>query len=122
MHVCIISIGSNIHPEENIAEALRMIGFENEIIKVSGLIKTAPIGITEQPDFLNGAVKVSTNKEKDVFRKYLKDIEDQLKRDRNAEKYGPRTIDLDIIAWDGKIVDNDYYQRDFLKKAVDEIS
>ncbi len=121
-HVCIIGIGSNIDPEQNIAEALRILGQENEIIKTSGFIKTAPIGITEQPDFLNGAVKVSTDKEKDSFRKYLKEIEDQLKRDRSAALYGPRTIDLDIVIWDGEIVDNDYYKRDFLKKAVDELA
>lgn len=121
MHVCIIGIGSNINPEENIAEALKILGRENEISKVSKLIKTAPIGITDQPEFLNGAARILTDKERDSFRAYLKDVEDQLKRDRTAQKYGPRTIDLDIVAWDGQIVDNDYYRRDFLKRAVDEI-
>jgi 2-amino-4-hydroxy-6-hydroxymethyldihydropteridine diphosphokinase len=121
-HVCIIGIGSNINPEENITEALKILSLENEIIRVSKLIKTPPIGITGQPEFLNGAVKVVTDLEKDSFRAYLKDIEDRLKRDRTAPKYGPRTIDLDIIVWDAEIIDKDYYNRDFLKRAVDEIS
>jgi len=120
-HVCIIGIGSNINPEQNIAEALQILALEDEISKVSELIKTKPIGITEQPEFLNGAVKVLTYKEGNDFRNYLKSIEDQLKRDRSVSKYGPRTIDLDIVIWDGEIVDNDYYQRDFLQKVVDEI-
>jgi 2-amino-4-hydroxy-6-hydroxymethyldihydropteridine diphosphokinase len=121
-HVCIIGIGSNINPEKNIAEALRILGQENEISKISGFIKTTPIGISDQPEFLNGAAKVLTDKRKDIFKKYLKEVEDQLKRDRTAQKYGPRSIDLDIVVWDGEIVDNDYYLRDFLKKAVDEIT
>lgn len=121
-HVCIIGIGSNIHPEENIAEALKILKQENEVSKVSGFSKTSPIGITNQADFLNGAVKVITDKGKDDFRNYLKSVEDLLKRDRSAPKYGPRSIDLDIVVWDGQIIDEDYYLRDFLKKAVDEIS
>ena len=121
-HLCIIGIGSNIHPEENIAEGLKMLGEENEIIKVSEFIKTAPLGKLNQPDFLNGAAKVLTDKERENFKQYLREVEDRLKRDRSAPKYGPRTIDLDIVVWDGEIVDNDYYRRDFLKKVVDEIS
>jgi 2-amino-4-hydroxy-6-hydroxymethyldihydropteridine diphosphokinase len=121
-HLCIIGIGSNINPEENIAEALRILGKENEISRVSRFIKTAPIGVTDQPDFLNGAVRVVTDKEKNNFRKYLKEVEDLLKRDRSAPKFGPRSIDLDIVVWDGEIIDNDYYRREFLKKVVDEIS
>jgi len=121
-HICIIGIGSNIHPEENIAQALKILKQENEVIKVSGLIKTAPVGITDQAEFLNGAVKVITDKEEDDFGNYLKDVEDRLKRDRSMPKYGPRSIDLDIVVWDGQIVDEDYYLRNFLKKAVDEVS
>ena len=121
-HICIIGIGSNINPEENIAEALRILGKENDISRISRFIKTAPIGITNQPDFLNGAAKIATDKGKNDFRNYLKDVEDLLKRDRSAPKYGSRTIDLDIVVWDGEIVDQDYYKRDFLRKVVDEIS
>lgn len=121
-HVCIIGIGSNINPEENIANALKILRYENEISGVSEFIKTVPVGIPDQPDFLNGAAKILTDKGKNDFRDYLKGIEDKLKRDRSAQKYGPRSIDLDIIVWDGEIIDQDYYQRDFLKRVVDEIT
>jgi 2-amino-4-hydroxy-6-hydroxymethyldihydropteridine diphosphokinase len=121
-HVCIIGIGSNINPEKNIAEALKILGKENELSRVSRLIKTAPIGIQDQPDYLNGAARVLTDKEKNNFRNYLKEVEDRLKRDRSTQKNGPRSIDLDIVVWDGEIIDQDYYKRDFLKKVVDEIS
>ena len=120
-HECIIGIGSNIEPEQNIAATLFFLRQEQEFVSVSSLIKTSPIGIPDQPDFLNGAAKILTTMEIADFKSYLKDIEDRLKRDRTAPKYGPRTIDLDIVIWDGEIIDPDYYNRDFLKKAVDEI-
>ena len=121
-HVCIIGIGSNINPEENIANTLNILRAENDVVKVSAFIKTAPLGIPDQPEFLNGAAKILTDNEIKNYNDYLKNIEDRLKRDRSVEKYGPRSIDLDIVVWDGEIIDQDYYRRDFLKKAVDEIA
>ena len=121
-HVCTIGIGSNINPEENIENALKILREENDVVAVSAFIKTAPEGIPDQPDFLNGAAKVVTDKDMNALKDYLKEVEDRLKRDRSVEKYGPRSIDLDIVVWDGEIIDQDYYQRDFLKKVVDEIA
>ena len=120
-HECIIGMGSNIDPEQNIAAALYFLRQEQELVSVSSLIKTSPIGIPDQPDFLNGAAKVFTALKLTDFTSYLKEVEDRLKRNRTAPKSGPRTIDLDIVIWDGEIIDPDYYNRDFLKKAVDEI-
>jgi 2-amino-4-hydroxy-6-hydroxymethyldihydropteridine diphosphokinase len=121
-HECIIGLGSNIEPEQNIAAALHILRQDHELVAVSTLIQTSPIGITDQPDFLNGAAKVSTAMENTDFKLYLKTIEDRLKRDRTAPKFGPRTIDLDILFWDGEIIDPDYYSRDFLQAAVNEIT
>jgi len=121
-HECIIGIGSNIEPEQNIAAALFFLRQEQELIAISTFIKTSPIGIPDQPDFLNGAAKVLTEMEMAEFKNYLKNIEKRLKRDRTTPKYGPRTIDLDLVKWDGEIIDQDYYKRDFLKTVVDEIA
>jgi len=120
-HDCIIGIGSNIDPEQNIAAALFLLRQDHDLISVSSLIKTSPIGIPDQPDFLNGAARVFTVMEIADFKHYLKGVEDNLKRDRRAPKFGPRTIDLDIVKWDNEIIDQDYYTRDFLRNAVDEI-
>ena len=120
-HECIIGIGSNINPEQNFAAALFFLRQEHNLIAVSSKILTTPIGITDQPEFLNGAARVSTALDRDDFRNYLKGVEDRLKRDRTSPKFGPRTIDLDIVVWDGTIIDSDYYNRDFLKTVVDEI-
>ena len=120
-HECIIGIGSNINAEQNFAAALFFLRQEHNLIAVSSKIKTVPIGITDQPVFLNGAARVITTMEKDDFRTYLKGVEDRLSRDRNSPKFGPRTMDLDIVIWDGNIIDPEYYDRDFLKTVVDEI-
>jgi 2-amino-4-hydroxy-6-hydroxymethyldihydropteridine diphosphokinase len=121
VNIAIISIGSNIDAEANIAKMITYLGEKVKIVKVTPLIKTKPIGIENQPDFTNGAAKIETFLPKENLNLLLKSIEDQLGRDRTAAKFGPRTIDLDIVVWNGEIVDNDYYTRDFLKDSVDEL-
>ena len=122
MNECIIGIGSNIDAEKNIAEMLQLLKQKVEIISVSSFIQTKPIGITDQSDFTNGAVKIQTELPEKKLKKLLKEIEDQMGRDRSQPKFGPRCIDLDIVVWNGEIIDPDYYTRDFLKASVDEIT
>ncbi len=121
LHECIIGLGSNIDPEKNIRSAIELIGCDFEVLSVSELLRTSPIGITDQPEFLNGALKARVDVDLERLKTYLKGIEDMLLRDRSLPKFGPRTIDLDVVVWDGEIVDPDYYRRDFLKKTVDAI-
>ena len=118
----IIGIGSNINAETNISKMLEVLGKEVGILKVSSLLKTKPIGIENQPDFTNCAVKIQTGLNRKALNRLLKSIEDRLGRDRSVPKFGLRTIDLDIVVWNGEIVDEDYYTRDFLQKSVQEIS
>ena len=121
MNEVVIGIGSNIDAEFNIEKALEILDILVRIEKVSSFIKTKPVGITDQPDFTNGAVRVKTDYGAKELKKKLKGIEDQLGRDRSAAKFGPRCIDLDIIVWNGEIVDRDYYTRDFLRQNVSEV-
>lgn len=121
MNEVIIGIGSNINADENIAKMLEILKKEVTVLQVSSLIKTKPIGIENQPDFTNGVVKISTELERNELNKHLKEIEDKMGRDRSAAKFGPRCIDLDIVIWNGAVVDEDYYTRDFLRKSVAEL-
>jgi 2-amino-4-hydroxy-6-hydroxymethyldihydropteridine diphosphokinase len=121
MNECIIGIGSNINPENNIKDSLMILEREVEVKGVSSWVKTTPIGITDQDDFVNSAVKIRTTMTKEELVHYLKKLEDRLGRDRTLPKFGPRVIDLDIIVWNNEIVDNDYYERDFTRNAVDEL-
>ena len=118
---CIIGIGSNIDAGNNIKKMLDLLGLQVKITGLSEFIITKPIGIENQPDFTNGAVKILTDLSFSELTSLLKKIEDDLGRDRTAPKFGPRTIDLDIVVWNGKIVDPDYYSRDFLQRLIAEL-
>jgi 2-amino-4-hydroxy-6-hydroxymethyldihydropteridine diphosphokinase len=121
MNECIIGIGSNINPEDNIKDSLMILEREVEVKGVSSWVKTTPLGIADQDDFVNSAVKIRTTMTKEELVHYLKKLEDRLGRDRTLPKFGPRVIDLDIIVWNDEIVDNDYYVRDFTRNTVDEL-
>jgi 2-amino-4-hydroxy-6-hydroxymethyldihydropteridine diphosphokinase len=121
MNDCIIGIGSNIEADKNIPEMLKFLAADVEIIQVSQMVQTKPIGIAEQADYTNGAVRIHTPMDKKALSSYLKKLEDRMGRDRNQKKYGPRNIDLDILIWNNTIVDPDYYTRDFLRNSAAEL-
>ena len=121
MNDCIIGIGSNIDADRNITEMLRLLAAEVEIVQVSQMVQTKPIGITEQADYTNGAVRIRTKMSLETLSLYLKMLEDQMGRDRSQKKFGPRNIDLDILIWNNAIVDPDYYTRDFLRNSAIEL-
>jgi len=118
MNEVIVGIGSNIDAEKNISSMLEILKKKVEVVKVSPMLQTKALGIIDQPDYTNGAVKIKTSHNRDTLNKLLKAIEDQLGRDRSGAKFGPRTMDLDIVVWNGEIVDPDYYTRDFIRKSV----
>jgi 2-amino-4-hydroxy-6-hydroxymethyldihydropteridine diphosphokinase len=121
MNDCIIGIGSNIEADKNIPMMLRLLADKVEIVLVSQMIQTRAIGIAEQPDYTNGAVLIRTVMNLETLSLYLKNLEDQMGRDRTQPKFGPRNIDLDILIWNNKIVDQDYYTRDFLRISAAEL-
>ena len=121
LHEVVIGLGSNIDPEANLEQAVQELKSRFKVSKRSQWTQTKPIGIQDQPDFYNGALLMETELEQQSLKKELKRIEDILGRDRSLPKFGPRTIDLDILIWNKKVVDEDYYQRDFLRKGVEEI-
>lgn len=121
MNDCIIGIGSNIEAEIHIPEMLQLLSKDIEIIAVSQMVQTKPIGIKEQPDYTNGAVRIRTEMGMDDLALYLKQLEDRMGRDRSQKKFGPRNIDLDILIWNNTVVDPDYYTRDFLRNSAAEL-
>lgn len=121
MNRAIVSLGSNIDPQTNIAAALNKLARAFKIIAQSQIVETRPIDRPGQPNYLNGAVLVETNLDRDAVEAILFDIESQLGRVRTADKYASRTIDLDVVAWNDRVVDRDVFERDFLRNAVVEI-
>jgi len=121
MNIAVISVGSNIEPEKNVSKAASLLEKEQKLLQRSAFITTKPIGSAEQPDFLNGAFLVATELDIQGLKSSLKRIERKMGRVRQAEKYSPRVIDLDIVVWNGEVVDKDFYERDFLRNAVREV-
>ncbi len=121
MNRAVISVGSNIEPEENIGKARGILSNDELLKGESVLVRTKPVGITDQPDFLNGAFLIETEMKREELLKYLKALETFLGRVREGDKDGPRTIDLDIIVFNGEIVDDDYYKYGFVRLSVLEL-
>ncbi len=121
-NIVIIGIGSNIDAEKNIRKMFEILKNKVEIVQISSMVQTKAIGNINQADFTNGAVKIKTPLAQKELNELLKSIEDEVGRDRSLPKFGPRTIDLDIVVWNGEIVDDDYYTRDFLRDSVSELS
>lgn len=117
----VIGLGSNINPQANIAKAKELIQNEFDVLGESQFVQTAPIGYKNQDDFINGAILIRTNLNMEQLTGKLKALEDQLGRQRSTIKFGPRTIDLDIVVFNDKIVDKDFYDREFLKNSVLEL-
>jgi 2-amino-4-hydroxy-6-hydroxymethyldihydropteridine diphosphokinase len=120
-NTAVISVGSNIDPERNVAAARELVAGRFELVASSDFIVTEAIGRPDQPDFLNGALLVRTGLTREKLRDALKEIENSLGRTRCPDKYAPRTIDLDIVVWNGEVVDQDYHTRAFVRDACRQV-
>lgn len=121
MNKAVVGLGSNINPTKNIAKAKESIIREHTLLAESKFVITKPIGFKNQADFTNGAFFVETTFSEAQFNAWLKAIETKLGRNRSGHPFGPRTIDLDLLVWNGKVVHKDFYDRDFMKSAVLEL-
>ena len=100
-----LSLGSNIEPELNLPKAVEQLAQFGRIKAVSSVWQTAPVGFTEQPDFLNAAVLLETDLSAMVLRqKAISYIENSLGRIRTENKNGPRTIDIDIMLFNHDVI------------------
>ena len=126
-----IAVGSNVEPEKNVPEALRLLDARARITGVSTFYLTEPLVRPGQPLFYNGVVEVETVlKPLELRETVLRPIEKRLKRVRLTDKHAPRTIDLDIIVY-GDIVldaeglrlpDHEIQERPFLAQPLFELA
>ncbi len=101
-----LGIGSNIgDPARNCIEAIMRLS-KSEGVKVlrrSSLYKTEPVGLEDQPWFINCAVEIRTGLRPRPLMELLKKIESEMGRTESA-KWGPRVIDLDILLYGQEII------------------
>jgi 2-amino-4-hydroxy-6-hydroxymethyldihydropteridine diphosphokinase len=103
-----VGLGSNLgDPQEQIRRALELLAAEEgvEVVAVSALRETDPVGYEEQPRFLNGAAELRTSLSARELLGRLLAIERRLGRVRGeGPRFGPRTIDLDLLLHGDEVV------------------
>jgi 2-amino-4-hydroxy-6-hydroxymethyldihydropteridine diphosphokinase len=95
----VIALGANIgDPEEQMQIAIALLQDSLDLIAISSIIKTAPVGGPSQPDYLNAVCIAESELSASELLGLLQGIEKSLGRVRE-ERWGPRTIDLDLIQY-----------------------
>ena len=131
MHTVYLSTGSNLGNRENylLRAEEAITEFVGHIDARSSVIETAPWGKTDQPNFLNRVLRVKTKMLPHFLMDTLLQIERDMGRNRH-EKWGPRIIDLDILFFDNRIINEEglcvphphLHERDFVLKPMVEIA
>ncbi len=93
-----LSLGSNIEPENNIPACLRLMKEKLQVLKISPVYETDPVGPAGPQKFWNLAVEIESDFGKKALTEKLREIEAALGRSRNPDdKFAARTIDIDIL-------------------------
>jgi 2-amino-4-hydroxy-6-hydroxymethyldihydropteridine diphosphokinase len=97
-----VGVGANLGDREATISAA--LGALPGVVGVSELRETEPVGVVDQPRFLNGAVALETELSARELLETLLGIERDLGRERR-ERWGPRTIDLDLLLYGDETID-----------------
>ena len=127
-----IGLGSNLgNPGQQILTAIAELKDlpKSHFVKASNLYQTKPVGPQNQPDFTNAVIAIDTKLTAQSLLFELKKIENVHGRVCSGERFGPRTLDLDLLLYgDEKIDTKDLvvphprmYQREFVLKPLAEI-
>jgi len=103
-HIAYLGLGSNLgNKEQNLKKAIKALEKISKVDSISSFYNTEPVGYKEQDSFLNAAIKIQTLLSPYELLEQIMNIEKELKRERII-KWGPRTIDIDILFYDAVIM------------------
>lgn len=133
MTLAYIAIGSNLaSPLEQVNAAITALGEipYSQIVARSAFYRTPPLGPQDQPDYLNAAVALDTTLDADILLDHTQRIELAQGRVRKAERWGPRTLDLDIMLFGDEVINTprltvphyDMHNRGFMLWPLFEIA
>jgi len=108
MSSCYIGLGSNIEgPRDQVIQAISELAElpSSTLLKTSSLYQSKPLGLQDQPDFINAVAELETSLSVRKLLSYLQEIESNHHRSREIH-WGPRTLDLDILLYDAVEIDN----------------
>jgi 2-amino-4-hydroxy-6-hydroxymethyldihydropteridine diphosphokinase len=100
-----LSLGSNLEDREgNLRRALELLGATSgiEVAMVSSLYETRPVGVTEQPDFINLVAEVEASLDSHQLLRRCLEVENEMGRVREAH-WGPRLIDVDVLLYGDEV-------------------
>jgi 2-amino-4-hydroxy-6-hydroxymethyldihydropteridine diphosphokinase len=121
LHQAYLSLGSNIQPETNVVRAIELLRKYGRLESISSAWESESVG-APGPNYLNTCVLLVTPLSQPVLKEQaLLPIEKELGRQRTADKFAPRTIDIDIVLFDGKSCDDRYWQQAFVVVPLAEI-
>jgi 2-amino-4-hydroxy-6-hydroxymethyldihydropteridine diphosphokinase len=99
-----VGLGSNLGDREGaLRGALELLGAD--VTAVSSVRETDPVGYLDQPLFLNAAAALDTELEPRALLERLLAVELELGRARDGPRFGPRTIDLDLLLYADRVLD-----------------
>jgi 2-amino-4-hydroxy-6-hydroxymethyldihydropteridine diphosphokinase len=114
LHEVYLNIGSNIEPEYHLREAIRLLSEQGQVEAVSNAWASHAFG-SNGPDFLNACVLFLTHwMPLELKVKVIRPIETRLGRVRSADKFAPRTIDIDIILFDDEPFGGEFWSNAFV--------
>ncbi len=121
MHQVYLSLGSNIQPRMNLPKAIDLLLEHGKILKVSSAWESEAVG-SDGPNFLNACVLFLTSlMYAELKEQVIHPIEAKLGRIRSADKYAPRTIDIDIVIFDDELCNEKFWKQAFVVIPLAEI-
>ena len=121
LHGAYLSLGSNIQPETNLVRAIELLRRHGRLERISSAWESESVG-APGPNYLNACVLLLTPLSQPALKEQaLLPIETELGRERSADKFAPRTIDIDIVLYDGISSDNKYWEQAFVVVPLAEI-
>ncbi len=103
-----VGLGANLGDREaTLGRAIELLGRRRgvDVVAVSSFRETDPVGYLDQPRFLNAAVAIETSLAPHALLETLLEVERELGRVREGPRYGPRTVDLDLLLMDDLVLD-----------------
>ena len=127
-----IGLGANLNqPDEQIIRALEAIAklADSALLNHSSLYSSKPLGPQQQPDYVNAVAVLQTDLQPQELLEQLQKIELEQGRQRKAERWGPRSLDLDIILFGNRKIQTasltiphyHFHTREFVLYPLSEI-
>ena len=120
-HQAYLSLGSNIEPEANLVKAIELLSNHGQIEKLSHAWESESVG-AEGPNYLNACLLLVTQlSQTELKEQALLPIETSLGRKRSENRFAPRTMDIDIVVFDGESCEDKYWEQAFVVIPLAEI-